>query len=703
MKNGLEEEQKDETSSNTKPASNVATLMPQKGGEGEPVSTDQIKVDIADTPGEKKGIFSKLKFTPRISFLRKNKADTTDADAKAADTKDADAKAAEAKATDAEATDAEAAAAKAADKEKNEQTELANIKNEAIIEVARADVQLIYDYVQKTSDPRALKAIFEYQEGKDEKQDILSKHLEKVKAIIADNPSKAIKKKAEALVKELQLARVKLYSINVETALRRIEDAEAEVSFFPDELKTELSEKQKRITTAILVVFSIIKYVFKQFGKAPGIVRIYIILLLFIIILSAYLAFKYCILIVNDYVNNKLINNPTNAESLDFLIANFGNSPPREVNEANTRTDARSKKEISVASNPVAKYFIDTFKQGISPIFGNMLSAKYKYGWFVVLPWIALIAGLLGALYVCKKRKNELHMTPGLVQVILYAGIVQAFIALIANHAIYFYAYYALKGTSFRIDNYNKHVLANMIQKADFLAYLQKLPTSTIGIANVTGDALRTLFRNGQTPTVSDLSKAMFTLNLYEHYQQLGYRNPLLYEALDSFRIYTFIFSKQGFSPALYLRRRATLIRDNGEKYRNRIEMIYRNENRPINNTLIDNAIIQSSRITAEANNMANSFFPEDAMSRFLRMAIMIAIVQFLPFTIFVYLFRNKDLRNGFINAIRVIIGQKKNASDADIRDQEEEVVNLREMMKNRKEAPPPPPVQPPAPPVATI
>ena len=177
----------------------------------------------------------------------------------------------------------------------------------------------------------------------------------------------------------------------------------------------------------------------------------------------------------------------------------------------------------------------------------------------------------------------------------------------------------------------------------------------------------------------------MFTLNLFEHYQQLGFRNPVLYDALESFRIYSFVLSKQNFSPALYLRRRSTLIRDNSEKYRNIIDKIMQKSNRTIDPNVVDNAIIQSSKMTAEANNLANSFFPEDAMSRFLQMAVVIAFVQFMPLLIFVHLFRKKDLRDGFIEAIRVIFGQKKKMENADLYDQEAQISDLREMVKAKK------------------
>lgn len=574
-----------------------------------------------------------------------------------------------------------------------EKAKLENLGAEADMEIARADVKLIYDYVQKTSEPRALKALFEYQQGRDKKEDTLSKHYATVQAIRdneekkMDKKDKQIIKKADALLNEIHLARVKLYSVNIEGALRRIEDAEGDINFFPDELRTEMTEKQKRITTGILVVFSIVKYIFKQFGKAPTSVRYLTLLSLAVVIFSAILAIMYCARIVNDYVNNKLINNPTNAESLEFLIANFGNSPPREVNqETNANMEAKSKKDISLSSNPLTLFFIDAFKKGLSPLFANMLSAKYKYGWFVILPWISLLFVVIALVQMGSRREKHLEITPGLVQVVLYATLAQSVIALFANHAIFFYAYYVLKGTSFRIDNYNKHVLANMAQRADFLAYLQKLPTNSIGIANVSRDALKTLFRNGTKPTKEDLAKAIFSLNLYEHYQQLGYRNPILYEALDSFRIYTFIFSKQSFSPALYLRRRATLIRDNGEKYRSRIVNIFSEMGLALDNKLIDDALIISSRATAEANNLANAFYPEDAMSRFLRMAVMIVIVQCLPFLLFIWLFRKQDLRNGFIDAIRIILGQKKQNEDADIYDKEDQVNQIRDMMRNKKE-----------------
>lgn len=591
--------------------------------------------------------------------------------------------------------------------EEKNKSDLQGIQDKAVLEIAKADVKLVFDYVPKTSDPRALKALFQYQEGKDKTPptDKLSLHLGKVEEIIkrATTP-KAIQQKAQNVKRDLQFARAKLYSVNIEAALRRIEDAEAEVSFFPDELKAEMTEKQKRITTAILVIFSIVKYIFKQFAKAPTIVSIFTILCLVVVVYSAYLALKYCIMIINDFTNNKLINNPTNAESLDFLIANFGNSPPRNVTPdkssgENARTDARSAAEIRITQNPVVLFFVDMFKKVFSPLFGNLLTAKYKYALFVILPWISLIFAILAIFFMIRKRK-QLELTPGLVQAFLYAAMVQTIIALFANYTVFFYAYYILRGTSARIDNYNKLVLASMSQRADFLAYLQKLPTNTIDIANVTTQAMNTLFAGNAVPSESDLSKAVFTLNLYEHYQQLGYRNPVLYEALDSFRIYNFIFSQQSFSPALYLRRRSTIIRDNSEKYRSIITAIYKNRGRSMDSDqqMIDNALMRSSQMTAEANNMANTFYPEDAMSRFLRMAIIIAGVQFLPFTIFFYLFRNRDLRNGFIDAIRIIMGQKKKAGEADLRDQEETVLELREMMHNKdkekdQELPKPAPV----------
>lgn len=402
-------------------------------------------------------------------------------------------------------------------------------------------------------------------------------------------------------------------------------------------------EKQRAITLTIMAIYQMIVSLYTQVTKAPLAVSILTISSFGMILFTGLLAVIYGLRIISNYADNKLINNPTNDRSLDFLLSNFGNT---------------------ASSSPLLNNVFGS-------LFANMTSGSYKFGLFLILPWITVTLAVLG-IYFSIKKESEGQATGGAVKAILYACLVHGLIALFLNYTVFFYAYKMIKMTSFRINAFNNHVLTNMIQKADFLGELQKIPTNTFATLDIVKSAISKLFADNvatqgaiRAPSQTDLGKAMFTLNMYMHFQELGFRNPALYDAIGSFRMYSFILSKQNFQPANYLRRKSTFVRDNTELYRQILENILKDKSevQPDKNgpaieksKYINRAIIMSSRATAEANNLANVFYPEDAMIRVLRMAVILIMVQWLPVLIAMWIFRDPNVRAGFRDAINMIM-----------------------------------------------
>ena len=65
---------------------------------------------------------------------------------------------------------------------------------------------------------------------------------------------------------------------------------------------------------------------------------------------------------------------------------------------------------------------------------------------------------------------------------------------------------------------------------------MKQKPNNSLLVMGVVQNALRNIEKS---PSVDTLANAFFTLNLYFHYQKIGYRNPNITDAMKIFDIHS--------------------------------------------------------------------------------------------------------------------------------------------------------------------
>jgi len=137
----------------------------------------------------------------------------------------------------------------------------------------------------------------------------------------------------------------------------------------------------------------------------------------------------------------------------------------------------------------------------------------------------------------------------------------------------------------------------------------------------------------------------MFSVNMYMHYQKIGLRNPNIVDALSTFTPY-YLLSPTTYSASDFLFRKRTYIDDYSEMMTTIMNALESDEEwqKPPTSVIYEANVILTEWI-ASANNKANSLYAEDALVPFIKMAIMMALVQWLPIILVVWIFRKPETR----------------------------------------------------------
>lgn len=397
----------------------------------------------------------------------------------------------------------------------------------------------------------------------------------------------------------------------------QFEEQEATSYEIPAELINRYPPEVIEKARGIILILAFLKNVMDKFAKSPTSVAMCAAVAVLLIIANIMISIFFLINQIQKIAKGRLIKNPTNSQTHDFTVSKMGN-----------------------------------------------LRSKYNLVFFafIFINFAALALCCVGIFRIIRNQKIHYHRTPTLVKAILYAATCQAAIGFFGALVITIALIRKLRISSQRIASFNKLVYSNLYKNGTFLKGLRNAPSNSFSLINVVRDSLDKLPQN---VTTEQLAQAMFTLNMYMHFQKLGYRNPQLYGALSHTFNVVGLLRKEFFSPADYLHRRTTFIKDNGdlmrdilirlgeEKYGKNVTFMKKY------NTTIDEAIIKSTELTAEANNLANTFFPEDALRIYLKLYIYAFITQTLPFIIALRVFRNKTLLKAFSVVLGVLTKKK--------------------------------------------
>jgi hypothetical protein len=319
------------------------------------------------------------------------------------------------------------------------------------------------------------------------------------------------------------------------------------------------------------------------------------------------LSVAYLIMLIVDVVENKIISNPLNKDSLDYKVA-------------------------QASKGTTSKY------------------RAYKYKLFVVFPVVIILASGIGIWgYIKSPNRCKLTVTVVIACISMFFGLLTA----AGNIPIYVTAVKPIENVAGRIEMYNNYVLDRMFKDVRFMTALSEPPAMSFDVPSTIKSALKNV--DISQFSSDDLAKLIFTIYMYYHYQKLGIRNPEMQNALrDTFHP-TSMLSPKSYTPSDYLWRKSNYIEEKVEPVSNMIQAINLETNQDWklpSDKIISDAFSTASTWIATINNLANTIFDDSAMSSFLRMAAIITTVQILPIIVFVWIWKNENLRNAILGVL---------------------------------------------------
>lgn len=317
--------------------------------------------------------------------------------------------------------------------------------------------------------------------------------------------------------------------------------------------------------------------------------------------ISILVSFILLVKLILKFNNGLLIRNPLNVESLDYLVA----------------------KSLSSRSK-----------------------SSFPYWLFLVLPFIQLLPAAFALWYVLKMKREGIE-TPGIIITVLIILIIQAILCMIFNFSVYFMAAKSLSIIKARLVTFNTHVFTNIYKDQDFLKQLSEYNSNPFSLRETIQKAFKTIT---QKTSAEDLAKAMFTVNLFLHYQKMGSRNRWLPGALNVFNP-LYIVQMQMFYPSDYLFRKSTFIENYSDMMINPQSKLLPPELLK-NNKVINNAMIMCEEMSSDANTYANAIHAEDGFVPFVRMAILMTLIQLIPIITIALLLRNPSRRNFILDLL---------------------------------------------------
>ena len=345
-----------------------------------------------------------------------------------------------------------------------------------------------------------------------------------------------------------------------------------------------------------------IQIIIDQIRSTDTIIAIALLSALTLIFTAAILSVSFTWSIQIARANNILIKNPINAQATDYTIARSAS--------------------------------------------GNIFQSQYPYVLFLWFPPIILSCAAL-ALWRMWRTGARI---PGFMTAIMCIAILYGVVTMIFNYMAYFYGSRMMKLVSQRIGDFNGSAHARLYTDINILKMYTKAQSNSFLVM----DAIKSAARRVPEKTSWDaLAKFLYTTNMYLHFQKIGMRNPFIVQALETFNA-TNIIRKKSYSPSDYLFRNSTYIEDYSETI---VSMMRRLQDNPlekrknkISEETFTNAVIQTSEWIADSNNRANTFYSEDALFPFIKMAIVMSISNTFPFIVFSWIFKDPQNRKDLLD-----------------------------------------------------
>jgi hypothetical protein len=377
-----------------------------------------------------------------------------------------------------------------------------------------------------------------------------------------------------------------------------------------------MAQQIKDQNNIFLAIKNLIKSVIDSFKNTHSRIRIYVLISLVITLFASILSLVYLGSAFVTFANTLLVKNPVNENSLDYRISRMGANILNPMN-----------------------------------IFYSLKGFNYVF--FLVLPWIQVLTAGFALINLVKKSENgEQPYASSTVIILMIALCIQGALSLIFNYVVFFNAYRVFRLVHKRITNFNIYIWKRMYKGSDKNKFYENLREVQANPFSVRQAAARSLSALPKDIPAEDLARAMFTVTMYFHYHKLGVRNPSIYNAMDQFDPLRLLVPNT-FSPADYLFRQGTFIDDVAEQVAANDSTFLSKEIKN-NKKLINDAVEIHAEWIAEANNRANSIFPDDSMIPFFQMAIIMLIIQTLPFLILIIVFKKKERREAFFRALNI-------------------------------------------------
>lgn len=371
-----------------------------------------------------------------------------------------------------------------------------------------------------------------------------------------------------------------------QTKLTKLDMPTLEAPSPPPKPKPDLLDLLKPIRDLLAVV----KAVVSELSTTPLLVLISTVVAFMCVAANVLIAAVFLIVVLKQYINNTLIKNPLNKQAQDYNISKIG----------------------SITNSYTVVFLL-----------------------FVIINAVGLGFSAFGIYQIAYKMSPEARaQTSPSVYLALFACTVQSAIGFVSALAITIVMASSLRSTAKRIQSFNTYVYDHLYKDAEFLKQLMIVPSNSFFVTAAVENAVKTLPVEATDETIA---KAMFSINMFMHFQKMGARNPYLAEAISKTFNLTGLLRRRLFSPANYMHRRSTFIKDNSDVTR---DMLIKStaERFPVDTSgagsftkRVDSATMMAADWTSEASNLANMFFPEDAMRTFVGMFTYMLLAQTLP------------------------------------------------------------------------
>jgi hypothetical protein len=286
-------------------------------------------------------------------------------------------------------------------------------------------------------------------------------------------------------------------------------------------------------------------------------------------------------------------------------------------------------------------------EQSVEYVFANTYNSFVHNGFNIVyslvLPWLQILPFIgLGVYYWRNREKEDINIGGVYVTICIFLLLVQSVISIVFNYLLYYYIHDQLKSIKYRIDDFNTFVKQNLYISDTFIAFytpLAKPQANQQELMNTVAKSLKTIPKN---VTSDQLSKALFTINLYSHFHKLGYRHASLMRAVHLFNHTTVLRTKFGvvFSPSDYLFKKGVFIEDISDEFMN-AQNGYLDASITSNPEFVQDVLIKSSSLVEQANNKANSIFADDAFNLFVWTSTAFILVQGAVIILILWIARN--------------------------------------------------------------